>query len=227
MSTDMSSAPEDDGYEPLARGVARYLRTTILEGRLAPGAPIRQETVANELGVSRIPVREALRELEGEGLVTIRPHSGARVAVLDLDECVELYKIRERLEPLAFSESVGNLRDDQLVVVRERCATVEASVGNAGAWIEADRQFHLACYAGARTSRLMELVASFWSTTQQYRRILLRTFTETDFELFQCDHRLMVGALEAGDRRGGESIVRLHIERARVRLETHPELFDK
>ncbi|MBW3670012.1 MAG: GntR family transcriptional regulator [Actinobacteria bacterium] len=222
----MTAAPSAT-YEPMAQAVARHIRDAIFSGGLAPGAPIRQESIANELGVSRIPVREALRHLEAEGLVTIRPHSGARVAVLDFDECVEIYKMRERLEPLAFSESAGRLSAAQLDAVRRQCDKVEASVGDVRAWIEADREFHLACYAGADARRLVGLVTTFWNTTQHYRRALVGTFAPADYELFQCDHRLMVAALAESDGRGGENIVRLHIERARLRLAQHMELFHR
>jgi DNA-binding GntR family transcriptional regulator len=136
-------------YQPLAAQVTQQLREAIVDGRLKPGAPIRQEAVAREFGTSRIPVREALSQLENEGLVTIVPHCGARVATLDFDECLEIYKIRERIEPLAFAESVGRLTDDQLRRLDGLAAEIEASQGQQKAWIDIDRRFHLGCYEGA------------------------------------------------------------------------------
>ena len=216
-----------EGYEPRAEAVARHLREAIFDGRLAHGAPIRQESIAHELGVSRIPVREALRQLESEGLVTIRPHSGARVTILDFAECIEIYRIRERLEPLAFSESVGNLTPDQLDEVRALAAHLETVRDDPEAWLEADRQFHIVSYAGSTMHRLLRTVVGYWNTTQQYRRILLSTFTPQDFEIFQCDHRIMVDAMEMANPRGGEDIVRIHIERSRLRLSEQRHLFDR
>lgn len=223
----MSRPPAGTAYEPLAQAVARHLREAILDGRIPHGAAIRQESLAQELGVSRIPVREALRLLETEGLVTISPHRGARVAILDLGECIEVYKMRERMEPLAFGESVGNLSPEQLDAVRGLARQLDALAGDSEAWLEADRRFHLASYAGARMPRLLRTVVDYWNTTQQYRRVLLTTFTPADFRLYQCDHEVMIDCLETGTRQAGEDVVRMHIERARLRLMQVPELFDR
>jgi DNA-binding GntR family transcriptional regulator len=218
---------EASEYEPYMVTVARYLREAIFEGKLKPGEPVRQEAVAQELEVSRIPVREALRQLESEGLVTIRPNSGARVAVLDFDECVEIYKIRERLEPLAFGERVGKLDEEELDQVASLAKELEGLVGDQPAWLQGDRQFHLACYGGDAESRLTSMIIGFWNTSQHYRRVLLTTFTEYDFELAHDEHRLMIDALRNGDTRIGEELLRNALERSRRRLTRHHELFDR
>lgn len=213
--------------EPLVQMIARHLREAIFEGRLAPGMPIRQEAVAGEFGTSRLPVREALRLLETEGLVTIRTHSGARVAMLDFDECLEIYKIRERLEPLALGESIGRLSPEQLEAVRAAADHLEQIQGDHPAWLEADRQFHLACYAGAPLPRLLPTIVNHWNTTQQYRRALLTTFTDADFEATATEHRLLIELLATENRPVGEELMRWHIERSRARLTEHRELFDR
>src|SRR3954447_25004822 len=117
----------ENGYEPASNEILRGVRELILDGVLSPGERIRQETLATEYGVSRIPVREALRQLESEGLVTLVPHSGARVARVDFDECVELYQMREALEPEVLRESVPHLTEEQIADLRERMETVEAA----------------------------------------------------------------------------------------------------
>ncbi|SNR57130.1 GntR family transcriptional regulator [Actinomadura mexicana] len=207
--------------------VGRYLREAILAGELSPGAPIRQEAVAREHGVSRLPVREALRQLESEGLVVIRPNSGARVAILDFAEYTEIYKIRERLEPLAFAESVGNLSAEQRAEVSRLADELESLTGRPDAWLDADRRFHLACYAGVPTPRLLRMIVEFWNTTQRYRRILLTTFTDQEFAVADDEHRLIADAAITGNARAGEDLIRVHIERSRLRLATHRELFDR
>ena len=227
MSTTDPSGDDQRDYEPRAQMVAQYLREQIFEGLIKPGTPVRQEAVAKDLGVSRIPVREALALLEREGLVTIRPHSGAKVAVLDFDECMELYKIRERVEPLALSESIGLLTKDELKRVCALADQAEAVTGDYVAWIEADRRFHVSCVARDHLPHLTRLVEGFWNTTQQYRRILVKQFEPEDFTIFQCDHRLIVEALKSQNRRGAEDIMRLHIERARLRIAALREEFDR
>jgi DNA-binding GntR family transcriptional regulator len=211
----------------LVHVVARELRAAIFNGELAPGSPIRQEAVAKQFGTSRIPVREALRQLESEGLVTVRPNSGARVAVLDFDWCLETYMIRERLEPLLFGESVERVTPEQIDVVAEAAARIEAVAGDHAVWLEADRRFHIACYAGATLPRVMEMVVGYWNTTQQYRRVLLRTFTDEDFSSVHAEHRVMVDLMRTHQRRGAEEVVRLHIERSRLRLAANRSLFDR
>lgn len=215
------------GYEPRAQQVARWLREAIYAGRLEAGQPVRQEAVAEELGVSRIPVREALRQLETEGLVVLRPHSGARVASLDYAECEEIYKMRERLEPLALAESMQRISDEQLEEATLCAQALEASRGDPLAWIEGDRRLHLACYAGVATPRLLNLITGFWNTTQHYRLALLTTFSERDYELQTSEHMLILDALASRSTRVGEDLMRAHIERSRRRLTRNPGLFNR
>jgi DNA-binding GntR family transcriptional regulator len=218
---------DGDGYAPMAQAVADELRRAIFDGDLRPGEPVRQEAVALAHGVSRIPVREALRQLESEGLVVIRPHSGARVATLDFAECEEIYKMRERLEPLAFAESVAHIGAEDVEQARQLARDVEAAKGDPALWLQCDRTFHLACYAGVPTPRLLRTIVGFWNTTQPYRRILLTTFADEDYELQHSEHRLMVDFLASGRARAGEDLVRMHIERSRLRLARNRELFDR
>lgn len=212
--------------ETMTDRVAGELRDAILTHKLKPDAPIRQAKLAEEFGTSRIPVREALRRLESEGLVVIRPNSGARVVVLDYEGCVEIYKMRERLEPLALSESMANLTEEQLEAISKfGHRPVEVPV-NLGTWLEEDRNFHLTTYAGA-SPRLLKTIETFWSTTQHYRRLLLTTWTDEDYAMNGHEHGLLANAVLEGNARAGEDILRLHLERARFRLAHHAALFDR
>jgi DNA-binding GntR family transcriptional regulator len=217
---------DEPGYEPRAQDVARRLREAIHDGRLKPGQPVRQESVALEFGVSRIPVREALRQLEAEGLVVHKPHSGARVAALDYAECEEIYKMRERLEPLALAESIGRLTDEQLAHAHALAEGLKELKGDPQHWLDGDRQLHLACYAGVPTPRLLQTIVGFWNTTQQYRRVLLTTFEERDYHLQHEEHDLILDTLVSGNVRAGEDLMRAHIERSRLRLARNRHLFD-
>ncbi len=220
------SAAGDGTYTPMSQQVADVIRKEIFSGKLKSGQPIRQEAFAERLGMSRIPVREALTLLESEGLVTIRPHSGARVAVTDYDECMEIYRIRERLEPLAFGESVLHVEDDSIEELAALEDTIESLTHNHARWIEADREFHIACYQSSGLPRLLRAIQTYWNTTQQYRRIVLSTFSADDFVCYQGEHRLMIDAMRSRNVRAGEDVVRMHLERSRLRLAAHPELFD-
>lgn len=214
-------------YEPLGQAIARMVREAIHDGRLPPGMPIRQEALAKRLGASRIPVREALRQLESEGLVTLVPHSGARVARLDIVEHVEIYRIREALEPIAIAESATRLTDKQLAELNDLAVLIENSQSDPNLWILHDRTFHLATYAAAPLPRLLKMINEFWNSTQHYRRAHLRTFTPKTFQIIHLEHRMILEALERHDPIDAEQRQRSHIRRTRLDLTSHAELFEQ
>src|SRR5262245_18748977 len=114
MQNEQSVDGKDLDSVLLSERVTNSIRKLILSGELQPGSRIGQEQLAEQFGTSRIPVREALKRLESDGLVSLVPNSGAWVAKLDLSECLEIYKIRERLEPLALGEAVANMSDEEI-----------------------------------------------------------------------------------------------------------------
>lgn len=208
---------------PLGQTIAASLREAILDGDLPPGTRIRQEALAQHLGTSRIPVREALRQLESEGMLTLVPHSGARVARLDLNEHIELYRIREALEPMAIAESAKHLTAAQLEELRELANVIEASRSDPQEWIRHDRTFHLLSYGAAPFPRLLRMIHGFWNTSQQYRRAHLSTFTEQTFDIIHMEHRMILEALERHDPVDAEERQRSHIRRTRLDLTAHAE----
>jgi DNA-binding GntR family transcriptional regulator len=214
----------DDGG-PLGRLIAARVRDAIIDGRLAPGERIRQEALATQLGTSRIPVREALRQLENEGLVVLVPHSGARVARLDLAELTEVYRIREAIEPMVIAESAPRLTDADIEHLAELVAAIDAAAGEPERWLELDRRFHLDCYAGVTMSRVVPMIERFWNTTQQYRRAFISTLDQRHYEIVGLEHRLILDALERRDPVDAEERLRSHIRRTRLTLSSHPELF--
>jgi len=223
----LPSAPAGtDGYEPVGQAVTRRLREAIIEGRLAPGTRIRQEAVAHRFGTSRIPVREALRALETEGLVVLVPHSGARVARLDFAELTELYRIREALEPMAIAASAPLLTDEQLDELRTLAAVIEESFDDPLRWLEYDRLFHVKSYQAAPLPRVLEMVERLWNTTQHYRRAYNSTLDAHDIELVRVEHRVILDALERRDGEDAEARQRSHIRRTRLTLTEHREVFN-
>ena len=219
-------ADDQGGYEPLAAAVARSVRDAILAGRLGPGDRIRQEEIAKRLGTSRIPVREALRQLETEGLVTLVPHSGARVAVMDFAGFSELYRMREELEPMAIAESAPRLSDEQIERLRELLAVVESSAeSDINRWLEYDRLFHLASYEAAPLPQAVAMIERFWNQTQQYRRAFLSAARPMNLPIVNAEHLLIMDALARRDGKDAADLQRLHIRRTRTTLARRPELF--
>ena len=123
MAQRVESQREREGAVPEAESrataVARELREAIVEGRLQPNERIKQDAVAKRLGVSRLPVREALRELASEGLVTLERDVGARVTSLDPRELLEVYLLREAVEPMMVAQSARKITADELAAAWE------------------------------------------------------------------------------------------------------------
>lgn len=169
-----------NAYGTTSRRVADALRAEILSGRMVPGARIRQEEIADELGASRVPVREALRILEADGLVTLVANTGAWVAELSDAECREIYHIRERVEPLLLRFAAGGLGEAQIAELEDLARRMEESL-DVEEFLRLDREFHLLSYRPAETRMLGDLVARLWNTTQHYRRAFAQRLICGDF----------------------------------------------
>jgi DNA-binding GntR family transcriptional regulator len=227
-SSNPGAAEDPTLATPELRGqlVARRLREAILSGRLRPGDRIPQDTLAREFGTSRIPVREALAELESEGLIALVPHAGARVAKFNVPELEEVYRIREAVEPMVIAQSAEHLTGEQLAHLRLTIDEIEASSGRPETWLQLDRHFHVATYAGADLPRARALVESFWNRTQHYRRALIVALDAKAFEIVHLEHRAILDALE---RRSGEdaaAALHSHIRRTRKTLLKRAHVLD-
>ncbi len=212
------------GHGTASVRVADALRTEILGGLLPPGTRIRQEEVAARLGASRVPVREALRILEADGLVTLVANTGAWVARLSLSECEEIYQIRERVEPLLLRYAAPHLGEERLARLEELATAMEAST-DVEEFLRRDREFHLLSYSGAETGLLDDLVRRLWNTTQHYRRAFATRLDRRTRRVVHDEHHMMTTALREDDVLGAERVLEGHIRRTRRELSRHPELF--
>lgn len=206
--------------------IAESIRTAIVSGAYPPGTRIRQEDVAARFGASRVPVREAIRQLEYEGLVTVRANAGAWVSRLTLAECEEVYQMRERLEPLLLRYSAPDLADDALENLADLADRITAAGDDTEAFLTLDREFHLASYAAAETSQLADLVHKLWNTTAPYRRTYVAGWSDDARHIAHEEHHLMVAALRDGDIDDAERVLTAHIRRTRRQLAKNPQIFD-
>jgi DNA-binding GntR family transcriptional regulator len=204
--------------------IAESLRRAILSGEHEPGERIVQEDLAERYGGSRIPVREALRQLETEGLVRLVANTGAWVQSLTLAQCSEVYQTRERLEPLLLRHSAEYLTDDVIQTLHGLAQRMEKAE-DIEEFLELDRQFHFATYRAEGTYVLRDLVTRLWNTTQPYRRAYTGLVDDEHMRIFHDDHHMLVSALRDGDMKLAEQVVAIHIRRTRVNLERHPEIF--
>src|SRR5690349_12758377 len=145
----------------LSSAVAEKLREKILRGEIQEGDQLRQDAIAQEFAVSRIPVREALRQLEAEGLITIVPHRGAVVPLLSTEEIEELFEMRAILEPVVLRASVPHLTEEDFSKAEEILRTYDAALRNEGdisEWGRLNWQFHSTLYAGANRPQFMGVI---------------------------------------------------------------------
>jgi DNA-binding GntR family transcriptional regulator len=225
--TAFASAPALPGTVPTSAAsarVAEHLRAAILAGEIAPGERIRQEEVAERLGASRLPVREALRILEAEGLTEHEPHKGARVPSLSRHEVDVIYQMRERLEPLALTESMPHLDSATVTRLGEVQERIERNT-DVAEFLELDREFHLLSYTGCAIDPLVSMVTRLWNSTQHYRRTYVSLAGPGRMWVVNAEHRLILDAVERGDTVDAERQLSGHIRRTRIELDKHPEVF--
>jgi DNA-binding GntR family transcriptional regulator len=205
--------------------IADQLRAAILGGEIGPGERVRQEEVAQRLGASRLPVREALRMLAAEGLIEHESNKGARVPRLRAHEVDVMYRMRERLEPLAIAESIPQLTDADLRHLADLQARIETDT-EVSRFLELDREFHLLTYRGCRIDQLTAMVTRLWNSTQHYRRAFVKLSGPSRRWVINAEHRLLLDAVQRRDTVDAEHYLGGHIRRTRVELARHPEVFE-
>jgi DNA-binding GntR family transcriptional regulator len=175
--------------------VLEELRRALVTGELKPGQPIRQEAIAENLGVSRVPLREALKILEGEGQVVHQPHRGYLVAKLSLPDLLEVYRIREILEAEAARSAVEKLTDAdiELIVHAQHDVETASAQGDLQAMTAANRRFHFAIIDGCQMTRLVHIIRNLWNTTDAYRSVYYNS--PANRERVEREHSEIVQAL--------------------------------
>ncbi len=192
-------------------GIADVLRTDITRGRIEPGAALRQEDLAERFGVSRIPVREALRRLESEGLVQVFPNRGAFVVVLSALEITEITDMRILLEGDLVHRSVTQATTADVERIKKALATAKVMSGTEG-WLEADRDFHQELYRPARRLRQLEVVMNLRSAVEGYE-VLYRKLPEKRSRWLR-DHLDIFEALVGRDPESARSCIAAHVRAA-------------
>jgi DNA-binding GntR family transcriptional regulator len=218
----VSSPTQKHGTTSLS--IAEALRHAILRGDYTPGERIIQDQLSAKYGGSRIPVREALRTLEAEGLVRLVANTGAWVASLTASECSEVYQTRERIEPLLLRFNAPEITHDYILELEDLAKKMESAT-SVEEFLQLDRQFHLGMYQRVPTYLLGELGTRLWNTTQPYRRAYTMLVDTNNLGIVHSEHHMLVTALRDGDLDLAEQVVALHIRRTRLHLERHPEVF--
>jgi len=202
----------------VADATTERLRSMIISGELSDGAPLRQDSLAEELGVSRIPVREALSRLEAEGLAASEPHRGYVVTALSRDEIEELFDLRALLEPELVRLAIPRVTEAELEHAQSILARFNAELDgdDIHSWGELNTRFHLALYAPAGRRRTFEIVRGLLRNTDRYTRLVLTQGAGIDRG--KEDHGGLLDLYRKRARNEAAVLARSHIQRARSDL---------
>ncbi|CAD5300095.1 Transcriptional regulator [Bosea sp. 62] len=194
--------------QTVAEQVAGVLREAIADGSLAAGTVLRQDDLAEQFGFSRMPVRDALRQLEAEGIVSIHPTKGAHVAAMDGVEIAEIYALRELLECEALRLSVPAVTDAKLDEADRVLGQIDAEP-DVGRWGALNRAFHLVLYSACGNCRLLGLIEAHHNAADRYVRILLSNLDYRSRS--QAEHRELLAACRQRDESRAVHVLRQHL----------------
>jgi DNA-binding GntR family transcriptional regulator len=195
-------------YQNAAGRVASRLRSEILQGDIGPGSRLSQQSIAQQFGVSRIPVRDALQILTGEGLVQPSSNATAMVTGMSVAELQEIYELREAIEPLATQLAVSNVGRAELLTMRKQLEIMEEH-SDTRTWLAANTDFHAAVYRRAGRPRMIELVEQLRRLGDRYMYVYLEVVGQT--EHLTSEHLAILAAVENGDAALAAQLTREHL----------------
>ncbi|MCF1428157.1 MAG: GntR family transcriptional regulator [Shewanella sp.] len=198
-------------YKTRTQFVVDAIREKILSGELTAGQPLRQAALAEELDVSRIPVREALLQLEAEGLVKFQAHKGATVTELDADYLDELCDMRVLLETDLLARSVPNMTTADFDEAEVQLAALEQAFadGCINQWAELNTRFHLLLYKGAKRPQTMDIVSNLNKNADRY--ISLHLLLADGIKKSGGEHRQLIDLCRSGYIEQACSLLQDHI----------------
>ncbi|MEX4005133.1 GntR family transcriptional regulator [Paraburkholderia sp. EG285A] len=186
------------------------IRQRILSGDLAPGEVLRQEALAEELGVSRVPIREAITRLTSEGLLTNVPHKGAYVAELSIDEVKETFDIRLRLEPWIFAEAIPRITDAE--IGKAERLVKEMDKANSGIWGQLNWRLHETLYLPAQRDITLQMLRVLHDRSDRYFRF--QAVQVPIREQSHEEHMALVEACRKRDAKLGAKLLEQHVKTA-------------
>jgi DNA-binding GntR family transcriptional regulator len=189
------------------------LRDAIQSGRLRAGDRLIIHNIGSELGVSDVPVREALFQLEAEGLIDNEPHVGATVAGLEPSEVRDVYLASSIVEGATAALAVPHMTDGDHRHLMETLENLDVATGanDVETIARLDQEFHRRLYAGCPSARLLMLVEQLWATKERVRTAYP---ARGRGQASQLEHRAIVAAVQRGDTTDVETLVREHLQRA-------------
>lgn len=200
-----------DEYLPLREVVFNTLRNAIIQGEFQPGERLMEVTLANKLGVSRTPVREAIRMLELEGLVVMIPRKGAEVANITVKDLKDALEVRMTLEALSVKLACERIDEDGKEELKKKCIAFKEAINSklVPAIVEGDEAFHNVIYQASKNKKLINLAQNLREQVYRYRVEYVKDFSYHD-NLIR-EHDLITMAILRGDKETAEKIMNEHI----------------
>jgi|SRR6185312_6787600 DNA-binding GntR family transcriptional regulator len=185
-----------------------FLRERIRSGHFKSGERIKAEDIAAQLGISRMPVREAIRQLDSEGLLTIRANRGAVVTVLKPDEILELFEMRSVLEGVAIKRAIKRFDDDAFTTLEMHLVRLGRAQADPDLWIDRHNEFHDFICAQSGANRLFTEVRQLRTAVEPYLRMVLGIMQSGDAV---ADHQKLIDVIRKGDPDIAEAVIREHV----------------
>lgn len=203
-----------DNYKPLREIVFETLREAIINGSLKPGERMMEIQLAEELGVSRTPVREAIRKLELEGFVVMVPRKGAYVAGISMKDIADVFEIRAALEGMVAALAAERITDEELEHLERHLVKIAECIeaNNLKALVETDTEFHDTLYKACRNERLVQIVSHLREQIQRFRTTSLSSPGRMKFALEE--HKKIVEAVSDRNVEVARALAIEHIENA-------------
>ncbi|RLV58357.1 GntR family transcriptional regulator [Parashewanella curva] len=192
--------------------VVEVLREKILSGDIAAGEPLRQSALADELNVSRIPIREALLQLEAEGLVKFEAHKGATATVLSVDQVTELFELRAMVETDLLAKAIPNMQRTDYAEAEQVLELLESAFKQENAvasWSELNTQFHTCLYQAANRPHTLEVIQSLNTNCDRYIRLQL--LLGGGIPKAEQEHRDLLEYCKNGDSNKACELLKSHI----------------
>lgn len=203
-----------DSYQPLREVVAETLREAIIQGILKPGERLMETQLAEEMGVSRTPVREAIRKLELEGFVVMIPRRGTYVAGLSIKDINEVFEIRTALDVLAASLAAERITDEELEEMERLLVQIGEFIDNndINQIVAADAEFHDILYRASRNDRLFGIINNLREQFTRFRTISMAY--PGRLQNTWAEHRRLVEAIAQRNIEVAQQVAREHMENA-------------
>ena len=204
---------ELQNHRPLREIVYEQLKIQILTGKIAPGTRMMEVELAEDLGVSRTPVREAIRKLEKEALVVIEPRRGAYVSDVSVKEMVDTLVVREDLEALAASLTAKRITKEELEGLEKKVTDYSEAIasGDMEQIIRADESFHHKIVALSGNKALIQLFSSVQELSLRFRYLYYEDFTR--YENMPVEHKEILEAIKIGDGDAARIVSDNHVKK--------------